>query len=423
MPALRHAILSIGAPNFTTSKSPGREVGTLRHQFAYRQYSKSICVMRRDVAGDNQDLRTTLIGCLLFYCFESFPGYREPAVSEISSGLRTIREWSTSLYKPDAQGRVRCTLGSENPYIVEDDILRAYGSLELQVMSYVDSRSAELHERYRQRGQVSIDAMPSEFTDLKDARVLLELVVRRSMHWLRSTMRTQDFTSGGDDKVAFKPISSPDLASLFFDVDPSFEEQSATLKEYENWDKAFQPLLKSAREAGKGEKFLLTSTLRLHWLAGYLSVSSNNSRSSLGSGKFTSELSELLKISRTLAEHGEPAHAFDMQLIVPFMTVAWAYRHRALRRQAIDLLLRSPRREGGWDGMVIGRIMTWLAGVEEEGMVSGEDIEEFVPERTTARCISMNFDAGRREAHASCLQPVRGGSIGEEILRDVVIPW
>jgi hypothetical protein len=387
--------------------------------------------MRRDVAGGRHDLRTTLIACLLFHCFESFQGYHELAISQVYTGLKMIRDWATSFYRPDKDGKLLTKAGSEDPCTVEDDILRALGSLEIQVMSYADGRNANLHEHYRHAGQESIDDMPAVFYELKDARALLELVIRRSMHWLRSTMHLHNFsamsspssspTTDGED------VESP--MSLFFDVDPTYEEQAATLKEYERWDKAFQPLLTHARSRStRQETFLHASTLRLHWLSGYLSIASNNSRHSLvNGGRFTMELEELVDIARILlseANRGlDGGFVFDMQIIVPLMTVGWVYRHRALRREAVELLLRSPRKEGVWDGIVVGKIMAWLAGIEEEGLDLGDDEEEYVPEWAAARCIKMGFDTKKKEAHVSCLQPVKGSPIGEETHRETVIPW
>lgn len=430
-PSIRHAIIAIGALNLSTPLTPSSEVGTLRHQFAFRQYSKSICLMRRDVAGGRHDLRTTLISCLLFYCFESFHGYHELAISQVYTGLKMIRDWTTSFYRPDKDGRLITKIGSEDPYAVEDDILRAFGSLEIQVMSYADGRNANLHEHYRHCGQASIDEMPAVFYEMKEARALLELVIRRSMHWLRSTMHLHNFSA------ASSPSSSPTTdaedsegpMSLFFDVDPTYEEQSATLKEYERWDKAFQPLLTRARSrSARQETFLHASTLRLHWLSGYLSIASNNSRCSLvNDGRFTKNVEELVGIARILLSETnqglDGGFVFDMQIIVPLMTVGWVYRHRALRREAIELLLRSPRKEGVWDGIVVGKIMTWLGRIEEEGLGFGDDEEEYVPEWAAARCIKMGYDTEKREAHVSCLQPVKGSLIGEEVRRETTIPW
>ncbi|KAG0651528.1 Aspercryptin biosynthesis cluster-specific transcription regulator atnN [Hyphodiscus hymeniophilus] len=433
-PSIRKAIIEIGALDLSSPRTPSSEVGTLRHQRAFRRYNKSICMMPRDVAGGRHDLRTTLIACLLFYCFESFHGYHELAVNQVYTGLKMIREWTTSFYRPNLEGKPLTKTGSETPYTVEDDILRAFGSLEIQVMSYTDGRKANIHEHYRHAGQTSIDEMPPVFHDLPQARALLELVIRRSMHWLRSTMHLHNFSAASSPS---SPSSSPTTdgedvdppLSLFFDVNPTYEEQSATLREYERWDKAFQPLLTHARSRSAcQETFLRASTLRLHWLSGYLSIASNNSRHTLvNDGRFTRELKELVDIARILLRETnrelDLGVVFDMQIIVPLMTVGWVYRHRALRREAIQLLLRSPRKEGVWDGYVVGRMMAWLADIEEERLSFGEEEEEYVPEWAAARCIKMGFDTERREAHVSCLQPVKGSLTGEEIKREMKIPW
>jgi hypothetical protein len=347
-----------------------------------------------------------------------------------------IREWATSFYKPDPTGRLRTKIGSENPYVVENDILRAFGNLEIQVMGYADGRNADLHEYYRHCGQGSIDEMPAEFKDLTDARTMLELVIRRSMHWLRSTMHLHNFGTdrlghfgeGGITSLAMRDAADRP-ASLFFDVDPKFEEQTSTVKEYERWDSAFQPLFRKARELEGNEMFGLASTLRLHWLAGYMSIASNNCPTSLiNGGRFTNELTELVGISRFMLDEEKKgrkgsAFVFDMHIIVPLMTVGWVYRHRALRKEAIELLLQSPRKEGVWDGIVIGKIMAFLAEVEEEGMGPEEQDAEYVPEKAAARGIKMSFEVERREARVSCLQPVKGSLIGEEVRREIVIPW
>lgn len=429
-PSIRHAVVAIGALNLSAPlPDPESSVGTLKHNFAFRQYSKALCLLRRDVAGGACDLRTTLIACLLFYCFEAYHGYHELAISQVYSGLKLIREWTTSFYKPDDDGRRRTRIGSEDPYTVDEEILRAFGNLEIQVMTYADSRSREAHEHYRHCGQESIDEMPPVFRSLQEARLLLELVIRRSMHWLRSTMRLQNFSSPtGSPTWGDSPNSDPGPFSLFFDIDPTYEERLETMKEYERWDDAFRPLLNQSRSRSAPEEdFLTASTLRLHWLSGYLSIASNNSYSSLvNNGRFTTELEELVDISRILLGRGEElgneGFIFDMQIIVPLMTVGWIYRHRALRKEAIELLLRSPKKEGVWDGIVVGKIMAWLAGIEEEGLDDRED-EDYVPEWAAARCIKMSFDTDRREASVSCLQPIRGSISGAEVRREIVIPW
>lgn len=431
--SIRHAVIAIGALNLSSpSPWPENEVGTLKHQFAFQQYSKSLCLLRRDVAGGFCELRTTLIACLLFYCFESYHGYHESAINQVYSGLKLIREWTSSFYKPDENGSLKTRIGSEDPRVVEEDILRAFGALEIQVMTYADGRTREAHEHYRHCGQASIDEMPELFNSLEDARTMLELVIRRSMHWLRSTMHLQDFSrQSSPSSSPTSDVEDSGPGSLFFDVDPTHEERQATLKEYERWDDAFRPLLNHCRKgSAPKEDFLLASTLRLHWLAGYMSIASNNSHSSLvNNGRFTTELQELVDIARTLLKqpdsHGPTGtgYVFDMQIIVPLMTVGWVYRHRSLRREAIQLLLRSPRKEGVWDGIVVGKIMAWLADLEEEGLGSEDEGKDYVPEWAAARCIKMDFNTVKKHASVSCMQPVPGALNGEERRREIYIPW
>jgi hypothetical protein len=440
-PSIRHAIIAIGKQDISSpSPWPESSIGTLRHQSAYRQYSKATCLVRREIAGGICELKTTLIACLLFYCFESYHGCHELAINQVYAGLKQIREWTSSFYRTDENGRVRVRIGGDNSPLVEEDILRAFQSLEVQVMTYTDGRTREAHEHYRHHGQAIVDDIPSIFNSLEQARQTLELVIRRSMHWLRSTMHLHNFNTPASSPSSSTSSETEDSSacSLFFDVDPTFEERLQTLKEYERWDNAFRPLLNCSRSrSAPHSDFLLASSLRLHWLAGYMSVASNNSHSSLvNAGRFTTELEELVDIARILLEQPEENKSgglvFDMQIIVPLMTVGWIYRHRALRKEGVRLLLRCPKKEGSWDGNVVGKIMEWLGEIEElalqgEGNKSEDQgskrKEDYVPEWAAARCIKMTFDTAKREAIVSCLQPVRSSADSEEIHREVVIPW
>jgi len=197
--------------------------------------------------------------------------------------------------------------------VVEDDIVRAFGSLEIQVMTYADGRSADLHKQYRNCGQESINKMPPIFSNLTEARTMLELVILRSMHWLRSTMRVHNFSNDplghfGEAGLEIKFAQEKEgKANLFFDINPKFEEQNTTLDEYDRWDAAFRPLLKKARSPEGGEMFYLASTLRLHWLAGYMSIASNNCRTPVtNGGRFAKELEELVGIARILVDQPAP---------------------------------------------------------------------------------------------------------------------
>lgn len=399
-------------------------------------------MVRREVAGGICDMKTTMAASLLFYCFESHHESHDLSISQVALGLKDIREWASSFYRTDENGRIITKISMDNSPVVEEDILRAFQNLEVQVMTFSDARNREAHDHFRHQGQDAVDNMPIIFNNLDEARLMLELVTKRSMHWLRSTMHLYNFTTPASSPSSYNSNEADDLGpcSLFFDTDPSYEDRLTTLAEFEKWDDAFRPLLNSSRSrSAPHSHFILASTLRLHWLAGYMSVASNNSQPSASAGQFADELEELADIARLLQGQPEESQAsgfmMDMQVIVPLMTVGWIYRHRGLRREGVKLLMRSPKKEGAWDGTVVGKIMEWLSGLEDmaaRGGVNGHmQTDEagarprgnLVPDFAAVRGIKISFDTSRKEASVSCLQPVRDSPDCEEIKHEVVISW
>lgn len=78
--SIRSAIIALAALNSTSEILQSPHHADLshcidaqqHHQFAIRQYSKSIQSMRKAALGGKQDLRTTLITCIVIVCFETF---------------------------------------------------------------------------------------------------------------------------------------------------------------------------------------------------------------------------------------------------------------------------------------------------------------------------------------------------------------
>jgi hypothetical protein len=70
----------------------------------------------------------------------------------------------------------------------------------------------------------------------------------------------------------------------------------------------------------------------------------------------TNKLAELIELIKKLLEgYDDTGFSLEMTFLIPLTMVAYMFRHRGLRQEAIRLLLSYPRREGLWDGMVIGK--------------------------------------------------------------------
>ena len=77
----------------------------------------------------------------------------------------------------------------------------------------------------------------------------------------------------------------------------------------------------------------------------------------------------------------------------PLYYVALKCRDGATRRKAIDLLIRSPRREGMWDGYVVGQFARHIAAVEEANAISpGPEVTcDQIPEPARFSDVTLGF--------------------------------
>jgi hypothetical protein len=107
------------------------------------------------------------------------------------------------------------------------------------------------------------------------------------------------------------------------------------------------------------------------------------------------------------ARHIKPSFSADLGIVPPLFVVATKCREPHIRRQAIQLLRSSARREGMWDSELAARIGIWIAEVEEEdvdihdGSGNGNTIPtpESSPVHTPSRP-SMSNGSPQSSSHA-----------------------
>lgn len=92
-PAIRHAITAIGALNFKSKMVGGDETDMLRYEFAYREYGLAIAGIRKRTCERQADIRTKLLACILFTCFESYHGDIQAATSQTYAGIEMMNEY------------------------------------------------------------------------------------------------------------------------------------------------------------------------------------------------------------------------------------------------------------------------------------------------------------------------------------------
>ncbi|CZR66688.1 uncharacterized protein PAC_16589 [Phialocephala subalpina] len=183
IPSIRYGVVAVGALGLAfaeahsqrtiSSGSIQHDITNAHHKIAVKYYDKAVKLMMEDIASGTQDLRTTLMTCLIMLCFESFHGNYPLAVAQIRTGTELISEWRSSL--PDAPPS---NYPSPDPTTVEHELVQAFGGLSIQTFSNPDPRPMDRRQALRQEGVELLRHMPSKFTSVKIARSYLELVLK-----------------------------------------------------------------------------------------------------------------------------------------------------------------------------------------------------------------------------------------------------
>jgi hypothetical protein len=137
--------------------------------------------MQAMVSSDN--VRTALITCIVVYIFESLHRNQESASAQLQSGIGLLQDWKKS--ERDTS-KYPMGFSSSAPGIIKDYLIQLFGRLEIQAMSFQDRRPPERHVSLKQEGKKVIQYMPRLLASINQARVYLNLIMRRMMHFTAS---------------------------------------------------------------------------------------------------------------------------------------------------------------------------------------------------------------------------------------------
>lgn len=257
------------------SKSPEEivsEAGT-HHRHALEQYDKAIKRMRNDIESGNQNMRTTLIICIIIICFEAIHGNHESAAGQLQSGLGLIQNWKAQQRTAEnhPQG-----FSSPAPEVIEDYLVQVFGRMEIQSMSVFDPRPPEVHKKLKHEGKEIVAAMPSEFDSIEQARIYLDLITRRLMHFNASihVPRTSDPSRDtpppmpGSEGKAPRPMPWIDGKIPLENTQSTLSSSSITSEKLEleselfRWQEAFRPLLILSSSVG-GQEAISALTMNI----------------------------------------------------------------------------------------------------------------------------------------------------------------
>lgn len=380
------------------------------HHQALEQYDKAIKRMRNDISNGNQNMRTTLIICIICICFEAIHGNHISAAGQLQSGLALIQDWKSNQRSSGAHPQ---GFSSPAPDVVEDFLVQTFGRMEIQSMSVFDRRSTEIHLQLKTEGKDIIEKMPKQFTSIEQARVYLDLITRRLMHFNTSIHKAGQANTPPSSRENTPPgppgpppwIKGPAPRPMPFidgkipiehtqSVRSSRElalEQAALNNELGAWREAFRPILSYARSTG-GQDAISALAMTISAVASSVSLRSAFSVNESAYDVFIPEFKIIVDYARILLgiqqsqnrlakmkdgvsedefanEFQEPSISFAFELgIVPHLYLVMVKcRDLKLRREALRLLEENPRREGVWDSVATTALGRWVISLEEEG--------------------------------------------------------
>lgn len=404
---------------------------------------------------------------VLFTCFQSFIGDHKAAIFQIQSGLGLLEDRRQESKQP---------LIRQKNDVVEDELVQIFTRLAVQAKSYdmafhfPEPYVIQLSPKQNQMptsptspsspsatSTASVEAhIPEKFINSQEARSALDSICERILRFNEALT----LYYSGPNKILPKSVAS---SGAGFKI------------QLQQWSVAFEPLLQGRRHHGVTitERAGIDVLKMLHLMTLILFVM-GYSTSEMDFDGFTAQFREIVELAKEvvvdeelslaaarcgdlntcrhkqrqtgatphqfpgIVSHGyreedsfshiKASFALDLGIVAPLFVVATKCRDRKLRREAVRLLMSSPRREGMWDSILCGKVGQWMMEVEEEGMRQFEvwdpiGANEVVSADRRVMVKEISFDLQRREATLRC--GTRGARDGDPDprARETFVSW
>jgi hypothetical protein len=334
------ALASCGGSLVEDPLLPNQLISTPAYRFALSHYGQAVKKMRASLGAisststsgaSGAHLRKALVGCLLVICFESLQGNFTQALTHAVSGTQLLQSWLSDQQKSE-QGGSKEGIVSPNHHLIEDSLVQAFGRLDLQVMAYVDPRPASSHELLMREGEMTVLHMPSVFKDVDEARLYLEVIQRRSSHFIASTaaksLRTGRYVPTtsvdvgiGEPMLRFHPESELHTGE---EVEMPVEHRRYA-GEFARWFSAFAPFYSSLEKSTDERTYIAASLLSIHAKTSEIMLLSNLFGDESSLDRFLPQYREVVSLAGEIS-HGKwivnGKFKFDLGIVNPLRLVA-----------------------------------------------------------------------------------------------------
>ncbi|KAL2066920.1 hypothetical protein VTL71DRAFT_1344 [Oculimacula yallundae] len=394
--AIRHCIIAIGALDKTSSTT--RDFGkksldsldwmknaSKHHTIALKQYAKAVGIMTAAALTSRFDLRETLLTSLLVLCFEAWNGNLQLAIQQINVCIKLILQWKYS------HGSIQNSGLSPQPNVVESELLQMFGRLAIQVaiFSPLDSiAGSEALVLLGTEGRSLVSSMPDSFADLKEAEIYNQGLLRQGTVFIQSN----------------PPEKFVNVARS--EIDPAIlAEQENITSNALKWRRNFEKL-KNDAAPGVRTRVGKAMEMEMQWAIGYVCTATCLSADETIYDPYTNYYSQVVDLAGEVLNDAclpdnlqATKYSFDNRIVIPvWMAGIWC-RDQSVRRRAINVLLKFPRREGVWDSVGAARMVQWISNLEQKYSENG-----YIPGWARTHGFKWTADLEKRSAYLVCYQ-------------------
>ncbi|KZL79473.1 c6 zinc finger protein [Colletotrichum incanum] len=358
-PAIKHAVLAIGAAALSSDTREQRILGNGRFYLAaLSHYGKALNLLYSLPVSPER----TLLVCLLFITFESFRGNRAAGLNHISHGFRILEQ---------------CHQGDE-PSPLLNEIISSFRHFGLQTWALNGIRLQATHGRVPwccrgTRMRYAVQEMPIVFETLETARCWWNIVRHHVEH--QAPLYTNFQVKGSSQKVAqpSKEYGSP----------KSSRHIRKFIRYLDDWNTAFIPLAIKAecRKETNMADYLKALSLRIHYLYLWIGVRSAGWTDKEEAKRLTPTFRDIVALSRQLlaAQAAQQRSTPGTEVFTledsPTWPLACSYRvctSPGVQREIVQLFKEYPRRDGLLDTQAFLVMMEWVDKTMSAGVIINE---------------------------------------------------
>lgn len=421
--SIRHAVVALGALYKTLEKSsespPGSPSSELLHdpadnamrhwEMAVKKYSHACNSLVRVNSADTISHRTRLMASVLLACFDSFIGDHRQAIKQIQNGLGLLEQLRAE------RRRISFSAWQEEP--VEEELVQMFTRLAIQAKSYdmafhfphpyvirltvqprAPNASQDSTGSVHSPGSDGASSASSPPPDQSAMPVRFDSIHEARVAWDKLCERIFKFT-----ETMFNHVQNRVMGIL----PTSLRQYGVRFKrEIEMWSDAFEPILTSRTGPGvSSQEKAGIAVLKMSQIMAQILFLMTFSDNEMQFDAFTAQFKAIVDLATEVvgdeerraaakrcpdlmfcshmkrnhhphghgdmfgaaytARHIKPSFSADMGIVPPLFVVATKCRNPVIRRQAIQLLRSSSRREAMWDSELTARIAMWIAEIEE----------------------------------------------------------